>query len=64
MIHRVVARAAAAMTPAPPMQRKTVGTVIAVRSIGTILRPVLAMRILRAALTLRLLGLRLAAGDE
>ena len=62
MIHGVVALAAAAMTPAPPMQRKAVLAVIAVRPIRAI-RPILA---LRAVLTLPVLRglLRLAAGDE
>ena len=60
MIHGLVARPAAAMPPAPPVQRKA------------ILLPVIAVRaVLRAVLplwpviaVLRLLMLRLSAGDE
>ena len=60
MIHGVIARSAAAMPPAPPVQRKA------------ILLPVIAVRaVLRAVLplwpviaVLRLLMLRLSAGDE
>ena|SRR5689334_6092467 len=57
MIHGVLARpAAAAMTPAPPMQRKTIlRSVIAVRAILP-RRPAIAV--------LRLLMLRLGAGNE
>lgn len=57
MIHGVLARpAAAAMTPAPPMQRKTIlRSVIAVRAILPV-RPVIAV------LRLRMLGL--SAGDK
>ena len=54
MIHRVVARSAATMPPAPAVQRKAVlRSVIAVRAI---LRPVVAL--------LSLLMLRLSAGNE
>lgn len=59
MIHGVFARpaAAAAMTPAPPVQRKAILlSVIAVRAVLA-MRPVIA--VLRG-----LLLLRLAAGDE
>ena len=62
MVHGVIARAAAAMSPAPPVQRKAVGrAVVAVRSIGAILttRTILTLAVLR-----RLLMLRLTAGDE
>lgn len=56
MIHGVVARSAAAMPPAPPVQRKAIlRSVIAVRAVLP-LRPVVAV--------LRLLMLRLSAGDE
>jgi hypothetical protein len=56
MIHGVLARPAAAMTPAPPMQRKTIlRSVIAVRAILP-RRPAIAV--------LRLLMLRLGAGNE
>ena len=57
MIHGVLARpAAAAMTPAPPMQRKTIlRSIIAVRAILP-RRPAIAV--------LRLLMLRLGAGNE
>jgi len=56
MIHGVVARSAAAMPPAPPVQRKAILlSVIAVRAVLP-LRPVVAV--------LRLLMLRLSAGDE
>jgi len=56
MIHGVVARSAAAMPPAPPVQRKAIlRSVIAVRAVLP-LRPVVAV--------LRLLMLRLSTGDE
>lgn len=56
MIHRVVARSAAAMPPAPPVQRKAILlSVIAVRAVLP-RRPVVA--------GLRRLMLRLSAGDE
>ena len=55
LIHGVVARPAAAMPPAPPVQRKAIlRPVIAVAVLP--LRPVIAV--------LRLLMLRLSAGDE
>jgi len=56
MIHGVVARSAAAMPPAAPVQREAIlRSVIAVRAVLP-LRPVIAV--------LRLLMLRLSAGDE
>ncbi len=64
MAHPMIARAA--MTPAPPMQRKTIRrAVIAVLAIGAILGAVLTLRAI-GSLTLlrRLLMLRLAPGDE
>jgi hypothetical protein len=66
MIRGVVAlTAAAAMAPAPPVQRKPVRPVVAVRAIGTVLRAILALRaVLIGSALRRLLMLRLAAGDE
>ncbi len=60
MIHGMLTRsAAAAMTPAPPMQRKAILLpVIAVRAVLTLWS--VAVLLLR----LRLLSLRLTAGDE
>ena len=56
MIHAVVARSAAAMPPAAPVQREAIlRSVIAVRAVLP-LRPVITV--------LRLLMLRLTAGDE
>ena len=56
MIHGVIARSAAAMPPAPPMQRKAIlRSVITVRAVLPV-RPVVAV--------LRRLMLRLSAGDE
>ena len=56
MIHGVLARSAAAVPPAPPVQRKAIlRSVIAVRAVLP-MRPVIAV--------LRLLRLRLSAGDE
>ncbi len=62
LIHGIVARAAAAMTPPPPMQRKAVGrAVVAVRAIAA----ALALRTIRTLAVLRsTLVLRLTAGDE
>jgi hypothetical protein len=62
MVHGMIARTAAAMTPAPPMQRKAIRrTVVAVLPIRTIL----AIRAVRALTGLwRLLTWRLAPGDE
>lgn len=56
MIHGLIARSAAAMPPAPPVQRKAIlRSVMAVRAVLP-LRPVVAV--------LRLLMLRLRSGDE
>lgn len=62
MIHdRMLARSAAAMPAPPPMERKTIRrSVIAVRTIGT----VLPVRTIAALPVLRRLMLRLTAGDE
>jgi hypothetical protein len=57
----MLARSAAAMPPPPPMQRETIRrSVIAVRTIGT----VLPVRTIAALPVLRRLMLRLTAGDE
>jgi hypothetical protein len=63
MIHGVITRPAAAMPPAPPMERKAVRTVEAVI---LSLRPILAVRAILTLFVLRRLrlGLRLPAGDE